>query len=85
MNTFFKKLPLLVKLMLIGLIPFSFLVYLTIQVYNEKTQKLELFHSYKTYIAESDDINELIRSLQDERKYSFDYAMLKSMQSELMV
>ncbi len=69
--------------MLIGLIPFCFLVYLTIQVYNDKTEKLKLFDNYKKYIAESANINGLIDALQEERKFSFDYAMIKSMRQEL--
>jgi len=48
MNKFFRKLPLQAKLVLIGLIPFIFLLILTIQVYNEKTEKLKLFENYKS-------------------------------------
>lgn len=84
MNKFFRKLPLEAKLILIGLIPFCFLVGLTIQVYNEKTEKLRLFDNYKSYMAESANINGLINALQEERKFSFDYAMTKSMRKELL-
>src|SRR5688572_12052658 len=85
MNKFFRKLPLLAKLMLIGFIPFCFLVYLTIQVYNDQTEKLQLFDNYKNYISESADINQLIDALQEERKFSFDYAITKEMRPELML
>ena len=83
MNKFFRILPLQTKLMLIGMIPFFFLVYVTAQVYKEKTEKLAIFNDYKTYLAESQNINSLIIALQEERKYSFDYAMTRNMRSEL--
>jgi methyl-accepting chemotaxis protein len=85
MNKFFRRLPLLAKLMLIGLVPFIFLVFLTVQVYNDKTEKLNLFDSYKIYMEESANINGLIDALQEERKFSFDYAMTKSMRKELVL
>src|SRR5215203_878562 len=85
MNKFFRRLPLLAKLMLIGLIPICFLVFLTVQVYNEKTQKLQLFDSYKIFITESANISRLIDALQEERKFSFDYAMTKGMRKELVL
>jgi len=85
MITFFRKLPLPAKLMLIGLIPFCFLVFLTVQVYNEKTEKLKLFDNYKAYLEESANINGLIDALQEERKFSFDYAITKRMWRELVL
>ena len=57
--------------MLVALIPFLFLVFLTVEVYKEKTQKLELFKNYKTDIEESANISGLIDALQEERKYSY--------------
>ncbi|GAA4323574.1 sensor histidine kinase [Flaviaesturariibacter amylovorans] len=83
MNAFFRRLPLLAKLMLIGFIPLCFLIFLTIEVYQEKTEKLRLFRQYHSFIDESADINALIDALQEERKYSFDYAMTRSMRPEL--
>lgn len=84
-NHFIRRLPLLAKLSLIGLIPLCFLVYLTLQVYREKTAKLALFDDYKSFIAESAQINHLIDALQEERKYSFDYAMTRQMHTELLL
>lgn len=83
MNRFFRRLPLLAKLLLIGFIPLCFLVYLALQVHYEKTAKLRLFEQYKGYIDESADINALIDALQEERKYSFDYAITHGMRPEL--
>ena len=60
MNKFFRRLPLPAKLMLVALIPFLFLVFLTVVVYKEKTQKLELFKNYKTDIEESANISGLL-------------------------
>jgi len=71
--------------MLIGLIPLCFLIYLTFQVYHEKTEKLQLFENYQTYIDESANINGLIDALQEERKFSFDYAMTKTRRRELVL
>src|SRR5688572_25438910 len=85
MNKFFRRLPLLAKLMLIGLIPFTFLVFVTIQLYNEKTAKLKLFDDYRTYIDESANINGLIDALQEERKFAFDYVITKGMRKELIL
>jgi signal transduction histidine kinase len=85
MNRFFRMLPLQAKLMLIGMIPFCFLLYLTTQVYKEKTEKLAIFNNYKTYIEESENISSLIRALQEERKFSFDYLLTKNMQQELVL
>ena len=85
MNKFFRRLPLLAKLMLIGLIPFTFLVFVTIQLYNEKTEKLKLFDNYRTYMDESANINGLIDALQEERKFAFDYVITKGMRKELIL
>jgi signal transduction histidine kinase len=85
MNRFFRRLPLLAKLMLIGFIPVCFLAYLTVQVYREKSEKLELFQDYKNYISESANINGLVDALQEERKFSFDYAMTRKMRQELVL
>jgi signal transduction histidine kinase len=85
MNKFFRKLPLHGKLLLIGLIPFGFLFYLTVCVYNEKTEKLAIFEGYRYYIEESSTISQLINALQDERKYAFDYILTGNMKTELLL
>lgn len=85
MNRFFRRLPLLAKLMLIGLIPLFFLVLLTVQVYRDKTEKLTLFNNYKTYMAESANISGLIHALQQEWKFSFDYVMTHNGRENLVL
>jgi signal transduction histidine kinase len=84
MNRFFRRLPLPVKLMLIGFIPLAFLIFLSAQLYNERTQKVNLLGNYIDRMDQTGDITKLIDNLQTERKYSFDYALKKTLQTELL-
>ncbi|HEU0137651.1 MAG TPA: nitrate- and nitrite sensing domain-containing protein, partial [Flavobacterium sp.] len=84
MSSFIRKLPLQAKLMFIAAVPFLFLIFLTWQVYHEKNQKLDILLKYKEYVSASADITSLIDALQDERKFSFDYSILKKMRPELL-
>src|SRR5690349_4449737 len=77
MNHFFRRIPLPVKLMLIGLIPLAFLIYLSLELYQEKAEKVAVLKGYIQHINQSANINLLIDELQTERKLSFDYAMKK--------
>lgn len=77
MHRAFRRLPLSVKLLLIGIIPLLLVIYLSFQVYDEKTQRLTLLDNYIHRIRESSTINQLINNLQEERKYSFDLVMKK--------
>jgi hypothetical protein len=77
MNSFFRKLPLSIKLMLIGLIPVLFLIYLSGQLYNGKKQTVKLIADYIEHIHESQNIAKLMSELESERKYSYDYALKK--------
>ena len=83
MNRFFRKLPLSVKLILMGMVPFLVLIYLSFQLYNEKVQKVQLLQSYKDRIHHSASIYSLISNLQNERKYSLDNALKKDRPGEL--
>ncbi len=58
------SMPLLGKMMLIGIIPFIFLLYFTVEIYRAKTDKLQLFENYQKYFAESENIGRLINALQ---------------------
>src|SRR5690242_7189949 len=84
MNHFFRRIPLPVKLMLIGLIPLAFLIYLSLELYQEKAQKVAVLNGYIQHIVQSARINKLIDELQTERKLSFDYAMKKDGKAVLM-
>ena len=66
-----------VKLLLIGLIPFLFLIFLSYQLYKEKAGTVSLLVEYINRVNESENIHNLIEELQDERRYSFIYTMKK--------
>ncbi len=84
MTNLFKRLSLPVKLMLIGIVPLVFFVYLAIQLYNEKSQKVRLLDSYIDKMHWSSDMSMLINNLQLERKYSFDFSLNKTMREQLL-
>jgi len=50
MNKLFKKLPLPVKLLLIGLVPLLFILYLSVQVNAEKNEKLEVMTRFMNQV-----------------------------------
>ncbi|MEO6719704.1 MAG: PAS domain S-box protein [Ferruginibacter sp.] len=83
MNPFFRKLPLSVKLILMGMVPFIVLIYLSSQLYSERIQRVKLLQSYQERIQQSASIYSLINSLQNERKYSLDNALKKERPNEL--
>jgi PAS domain S-box-containing protein len=85
MNRVFRRLPLPVKLLLIGLIPLALLIYASAQIYAGKNEKVELLGSYIDRIHQSAHINTLINYLDKERKFSFDYAMKKDKRNEVMI
>jgi PAS domain S-box-containing protein len=84
MNPFFRRLPLSIKLILIGILPLIFLVYLSVQLYKEKTQKVKLLSHYIELIHQSGDITTLIDNLQLERRYSYEYAFKKEVGKEML-
>lgn len=77
MLRFFRRLPLPVKLFLIVCIPLAMILFMLVQIYEEKTQKVNLLDSYIDNIHQAATINYLVECLQKERKFSFDYAMRK--------
>jgi PAS domain S-box-containing protein len=83
MHRAFRRLPLPAKLLLIGCVPLSFLIYMFFQIYSEKTKKIHLLSRYVENIQQSAMINVLIESLQKERKYSFDYVIRREWPSQL--
>jgi len=78
-------LPFSTKLMLIAFIPLAFLIYLSIELYKEKNEKLVQIKAYIDRINQSADITELIDNLQEERKFSFDYAMTNAPRKNLVL
>ncbi len=85
MNLFFKKLPLYLKLMIVALLPLLLLSYFAFQIYNEKSQKINILKSYLTRVDQVSSINNLISELQSERRYSFGYALTQQWRSELVM
>src|SRR5258706_4626428 len=85
MNSIFRRLPLSVRLLLIGLVPFILLIYISVQVYTEKKEKVDLLSSYIKRIYQSASINTLIDCLEKERKFSFDHAMKIDKRNELKI
>ena len=84
MNYFFRRLPLSVKLLLISLVPLLFLIYLFVELYIEKTQKVTLLQSYLARIDQSADMAKLIDALRQENRYSYNYALQKSQQPQML-
>ncbi|KAA9040756.1 hypothetical protein FW778_01570 [Ginsengibacter hankyongi] len=84
MNSFFRKLPLSIKLMLIGLIPLLFLIYLSAQLYSEKKQTVKLIGDYILHVHEEGNISNLIYELEKERKVSYEYALRKDNYSKVI-
>ncbi len=84
MNHFFRRLPLSIKLLLISLIPLLFLLYLFIQLYIEKTQKVNLLQTYLLRIDQSADMAHLIDALREENRYSYEYALQKNHKAEML-
>ncbi|TMI82624.1 MAG: hypothetical protein E6H10_09290 [Bacteroidetes bacterium] len=81
MNNFFKRLSLPLKLLLLILFPLALVAYLSFELYNEKSKKVDLLAGYIDRIAEAQDISDLINALQLERRQSFAFALKKDIDS----
>ena len=77
MIVFFKKLPLTFKLLMIGIVPILFLVYFSIFIYHEKSQRVKLIGDYIEQIDQSANVAQLISQLGKERRFSFQYVLQK--------
>ncbi len=84
MNRFFRKLPLQAKLMLIGVVPLLFLIFLAIQLYIQKNQKLATLEKYIQKFDESATITRLIDNLQTERRFSYEYVLNRNWGPEML-
>lgn len=71
----FKRLPLQTKLILIGLVPTIFFLYVSLQYYRAEKQKLELLHNDMRNINRSAGVDKLIDELRIERRYGYEYAL----------
>jgi signal transduction histidine kinase len=84
MNSLFKKLSLPYKLGLIATVPLLVLVFLCFQVYRERSEKIDLLESYVQRMQYSQNITALIYSLQEERRYSFEFTLNKTMHPKIL-
>src|SRR5919199_921973 len=85
MNQFFRRLPLSVKLILIGLVPVVFLLFLTIQINKEKGEKLAILDNYAQRVNQSVMLANTIDELQTERRFSFGYVLKHDWRTELVL
>ena len=84
MHSFFKRLPLFGKLLIIALVPIIFIGYLTLQLYHEKTDNVNQLKFFINGMDQSATTTRLIDQLQKEGKASFDYALTKQNQTEML-
>jgi len=73
----FKKLSLQAKLILIGLIPSLFFLYVSFQFYNGEKEKLALLHNNIRIINRAAAVNRLIESLRAEGRFGYEFALKK--------
>jgi len=66
---------------MLTLLPIALIVYLSLEIYGEKSRKVELFNGYIERIDLSARLSDLITTLQTERRYSFAYALKKDLGS----
>lgn len=67
MRRIFRRLPLQVKLLLIGLVPLVFLAYMSLRVYTEKKEKIEILRSY-TEVWKGDEANKTLQKEEASKK-----------------
>ncbi len=77
MISFFKRIPLGIKLLLISIVPLIFIVFLTIRLQHERQKQVNVFIAFIERIKRNGNIILLIEDLQHERKLSFDHVMNK--------
>lgn len=85
MNKVFKKLPLPVKLLLIGLLPLMFILYLSVQVNNEKNEKLMVMSRFMNQVNQSTAISTLIDELHIERRHAYAYLFKRTPQATVLL
>jgi PAS domain S-box-containing protein len=80
----FKRLPLQTKLILIGLVPTIFFLYVSLQYYRGEQQKLQLLRSDIRNINRSAGMDKLIDELRIERRYGYEFALKKVKDSKFI-
>lgn len=77
MFIFFRKWPLTIKLLLIGIVPILLLIYFSFVIIHEKAQNVKLIGNSIETIEQSYNIKELILNLGRERRFSYQYLLKK--------
>ncbi|WP_207492625.1 response regulator [Aridibaculum aurantiacum] len=85
MNKMFKRISLTGKLMLIAIFPILLLVFFAIQIYKEKSERLEILNNYIERIEQSAAISNVVDVLQVERRLSFGYSISRSWRTEMLM
>ena len=62
---------------MIGIIPILFLIYFSVLIYKEKSQRVEMIGDHIDRIAQSENLGELIAELARERRFSYLYTIKK--------
>jgi PAS domain S-box-containing protein len=84
MKRFFRRLPLMAKLLIIAIVPLIFIAYLTIDLYEEKSGNMQQVNRYLIGIDQSLDLSRLASELQKERRHSFLFALTKKNQGQMV-
>lgn len=63
---------------MIGIIPIIFLVYFSVVIYREQSQRVAIIADHIERVQQSEDLGELIIELARERKFSFQYAIKRA-------
>jgi hypothetical protein len=85
MNRLFRRLSLPAKMMLLALVPLALLVYFIIQIYEEKSDKLEMLEGYLDRVNQSSHLGTLTDALQAERRFSFGFVITGERRTELLL
>ena len=85
MRKFFTRIPLPVKLMILGIIPLISAAFFAIQINKEKSVRLKILEKYTNSISEAAAARIFADELQSERRSSFGYLFNKITEQELII
>lgn len=85
MSHFFRTIPLPVKLILVGLVPLLFLLYLAFETAREKSAKLEVIDNYYEGINRNILLTDLTSEIHLERRHSLSYMIQKEDATKMVV
>jgi signal transduction histidine kinase/DNA-binding response OmpR family regulator/HAMP domain-containing protein len=85
MNRLFKKLPLPVKLLLIGVVPMLFIIFISLRLNKMNEEKMRNLETFNKRIERYSDLMQLIDYLQAERRFSFNYVTQGQSETDMVV